>query len=118
MNIYQKIVLEILKFLEKMDNDEEFKKTCPDITAAEYLIAKANPDIKPQRLINILSGKTKRITLHTLRHTFGSTLLRHGVGIEVISKLMGHSNITITYNKYIHAIQEEEAKAMTMIRVC
>ncbi|MDY6072326.1 MAG: hypothetical protein SPI44_05595 [Bacilli bacterium] len=66
MNIYQKIVLEILKFLEKMDNDEEFKKNCPDITAAEYLIAKANPDIKPHRLINILSGKTKRITLQEL----------------------------------------------------
>lgn len=66
MNIYQKIVLEILKFLEKMDNDEEFKKTCPDITATEYLIAKANPDIKPQRLINILSGKAKRITLQEL----------------------------------------------------
>lgn len=66
MNIYQKIVLEILKFLEKMDNDEELKKNCPDITAAEYLIAKANPDIKPQRLINILSGKTKRITLQEL----------------------------------------------------
>ena len=66
MNIYQKIVVEILKFLEKMDNDEEFKKTCPDITAAEYLIAKANPDIKSQRLINILSGKAKRITIQEL----------------------------------------------------
>ena len=74
-----------------------------------------------QRSLDRLIKKTtitKRVTLHTLRHTFGSTLLRHGVGIEVISKLMGHSNITITYNKYIHAIQEEEAKAMTMIRVC
>ena len=60
----------------------------------------------------------KRITLHTLRHTFGSTLLRKGIGIEVISKLMGHANITITYNKYIHTIKEEEAKAMNMVIVC
>lgn len=66
MNIYQKIVVEILKYLNKMDSDEEFKKNCPDITATEYLIAKANPDIKPQRLINILSGKAKRITLQEL----------------------------------------------------
>lgn len=66
MNIYQKIVVEILKYIEKMDNDEEFKKNYPDITATEYLIAKANPDIKPQRLINILSGKAKRITLQEL----------------------------------------------------
>ncbi len=60
----------------------------------------------------------KRVTLHTLRHTFGSTLIRNGIGIEVISKLMGHANITITYNKYIHSIQEEEAKAMNMVTIC
>ena len=63
-------------------------------------------------------GLNKHITLHTLRHTFGSTLIRRGVGIEVISKLMGHANITITYNKYIHTIKEEEAKAMNMITIC
>ena len=64
------------------------------------------------------AGIRQHITLHTLRHTFGSTLIRRGVGIEVISKLMGHANITITYNKYIHTIKEEEAKAMNMVRVC
>lgn len=60
----------------------------------------------------------KDVTIHTLRHTFGSTLIRRGIGIEVVSKLMGHANITITYNKYIHTIKEEEAKAMNMIKVC
>ena len=52
----------------------------------------------------------KKITLHTLRHTFGSTLLRRGIGIEVVSKLLGHANVKITYLKYIHTVQEEEAK--------
>lgn len=60
----------------------------------------------------------KHISLHTLRHTFGSTLLRRNVDIAVISKLMGHSNITITYNKYIHVIQEEQVKAMNMAKIC
>lgn len=63
-------------------------------------------------------GLNRHITLHTLRHTFGSTLIRRGIGIEVISKLMGHANITITLNKYIHTIKEEEAKAMKMITIC
>lgn len=68
--------------------------------------------------ICINANINKDVTLHTLRHTFGSTLIRRGIGIEVISKLMGHANITITYNKYIHTIKEEEAKAMNMIKVC
>ena len=63
-------------------------------------------------------GIDKRVTLHTLRHTFGSTLLRRGVNIAVVSKLMGHANITITMKKYIHVLQEEEAKAMNMVKVC
>lgn len=60
----------------------------------------------------------EHITLHTLRHTFGSTLIRRGVGIEVVSKLMGHANIHITYLKYIHVLQEQQAKAMQMVTVC
>lgn len=74
-----------------------------------------------QCCLNSVSKKMKldkHITLHTLRHTFGSTLIRRGVGIEVISKLMGHANITITFNKYIHTIKEEEAKAMNMVTIC
>lgn len=74
-----------------------------------------------QCCLNSISKKmelNKHITLHTLRHTFGSTLIRRGVGIEVISKLMGHANITITFNKYIHTIKEEEAKAMNMVTIC
>lgn len=74
-----------------------------------------------QRSLDRLTRNIKsdeHITLHTLRHTFGSTLLRNGVGIEVVSKLLGHANITITYNKYIHVIKEQEAMAMNMVKVC
>ena len=56
-------------------------------------------------------------TLHTLRHTFGSTLIRKGVAIEIVSKLMGHANIMVTYNKYIHVINEEKAKAMELVNI-
>jgi integrase len=73
------------------------------------------------RSLDRITAKTdinKRVTLHTLRHTFGSTLLRKGVPIEVVSKLMGHANVTITYNKYIHVIQEQKAKAMELVCVC
>lgn len=59
----------------------------------------------------------KETTLHTLRHTFGSTLIRKGVAIEIVSKLMGHANIMVTYNKYIHVINEEKAKAMELVNI-
>ena len=83
MNIYQKISVEILKYLDKMDNDEEFKKTCPDIKAVEYLIAKVNPDISPQRLMNILSGKAKRITIKEL------CIICYALNIEITDLFKG-----------------------------
>ena len=30
---------------------------------------------------------------------------------------MGHANIMVTYNKYIHVINEEKAKAMELVNI-
>ena len=58
------------------------------------------------------------LTLHTLRHTFGRVLLRKGVNIAVISRLMGHANITVTLQNYIHVLHEEQVKAMQNVEIC
>lgn len=42
------------------------------------------------------------ITVHNLRDEFASHLVMQGVGIETVSKLLGHSNIQITWDHYIH----------------
>ena len=73
---------------------------------------------KSLRRLLRLAEIDKPVTMHTLRHTFGSVLIRRGIGVEVVSRLMGHSNVSITYSIYIHSIQEEEVKAMDEIRVC
>lgn len=57
-------------------------------------------------------------SLHTLRHTFGSTLLRRSVNIEVVSSLLGHSSASFTYKTYVHVINEEKAKAMDLVKIC
>jgi len=59
----------------------------------------------------------KTISPHTLRHTFGSTMLRKGVGIEVVSKLMGHSSIELTLRIYTHVLEEQKIKAMKAVDI-
>jgi integrase/recombinase XerD len=44
----------------------------------------------------IAAGLDKTITVHTLRHSFATHLLEHGVDIHVIQDLLGHRNIAST----------------------
>ena len=40
--------------------------------------------------------------LHALRHSFASNLYARGVEVKIISRLLGHASVEITYNRYIH----------------
>jgi len=51
-----------------------------------------------------------RISVHALRHSYGSILLSKGINIKIISELLGHAKIAITYDIYI-GIKEEEKEA-------
>jgi len=54
------------------------------------------------------------ITLHTLRHTFGSWLAIAGVPLRAIQKLMGHNSI-VTTERYAHLSGESLTSAVQKI---
>ena len=54
--------------------------------------------------------------LHALRHTFASRLFAAGEDVKTVSELLGHSDITITYNTYIHLINEQKRKAVHSVQ--
>ena len=66
--------------------------------------------------IAILCNINKRITFHTSRHTFASTVtLANNISLEVVSKMMGHTNTRMTthYAKLIDkCIGEQMDKLM------
>lgn len=59
--------------------------------------------------------KLKQTGVHTLRHTFASFLFQKKVDIKVISALLGHSSISITYNTYVHVMPEDLSDAVRAI---
>lgn len=54
-------------------------------------------------------------TPHELRHSFGSALLRNGVDIKIVSQLLGHKDISVTYNVYIHILEEQKIDAINSL---
>ncbi|OIO66716.1 MAG: integron integrase [Zetaproteobacteria bacterium CG_4_9_14_3_um_filter_49_83] len=51
------------------------------------------------------AGINKRVTSHTLRHSFATHLLEAGTNIRVVQKLLGHADVKMT-EIYIHMLQQ------------
>jgi len=45
--------------------------------------------------------------LHMLRHSAASEMIRAGVAIEVVSKMLTHANVTTTSQTYVHLDVED-----------
>ena len=63
----------------------------------------------------VFAAGIERCGTHTLRHTFASVLFNKGMDAKVVSELLGHANVSITYNTYIHLIKEQRAKAIQVL---
>lgn len=53
-----------------------------------------------------------QLTAHELRHTYGTNLRRRGVDIYSIQKIMGHKDIKMTTELYVHNEVDELKKAI------
>lgn len=51
-------------------------------------------------------------TIHSLRHTYCTILARQGVSLLDASRLMGHSNVSITARVYSHVTDNEKKNAV------
>ncbi|NHM06558.1 site-specific integrase [Flavobacterium sp. CYK-4] len=63
-----------------------------------------------------LAGIEKRLTHHIARKTFASTiLLFNDVPMEIVSELLGHSNMIVTQESYGKVVQKKVSEVMAML---
>jgi hypothetical protein len=77
----------------------------------DLVFAQQNGDpIHPERVTKrftqlVRSSGLRRTRLHDLRHARASLLLASGTDIAVVSKMLGHSSITLTADTYSHLLE-------------
>jgi integrase len=54
----------------------------------------------------------REVSFHCLRHTFSTACLRSGMDSKTLSELLGHSNVNITLNLYVHTSLEYKRESM------
>jgi integrase/recombinase XerD len=64
-------------------------------------------DIKP--LENIINSK---VYPHKFRHTFATNLVKKGVEISTVARLLGHSDIQTTISYYVNTSKKDKIKAI------
>lgn len=65
-----------------------------------------------------ITGIQKRLTHHVARKTFASTvLLYNDVPMEIVSELLGHSNMVITQESYGKVVQKKVSEAMNKLKL-
>jgi integrase len=72
--------------------------------------------IHPQSFSQVLDRKVAKldvptISLHDLRHTHATLLLKAGVPVKVVSERLGHANVAFTMSIYQHVLPGMQAEA-------
>ena len=76
--------------------------------------------VEPRNMENYFKSvvKTCQITnvnFHALRHTFATRCVELGFDVKSLSEILGHANVNITLNRYVHPSMDLKQKNMDML---
>lgn len=99
---------ELIKYIESVR---------PDVHTNNFFATKKTGGVSSVYVNRVINDTVKRlgwkkhVTAHILRHSFASNLIKNGVSLVHVQKLLGHSNLKVT-SIYTHANMEELAESV------
>lgn len=86
----------------------------------EYIITGKEKYIEPNKYRLYYNRQLKNLDLphrkfHSLRHTFATRCIECGCDYKSLSELLGHSNVSITMNLYVHPQLELKRKCVELL---
>lgn len=85
-----------------------------------YILSGKNKYIEPRtyrKYFNKVLKETKinHINFHSLRHTFATNCIKLGADYKTVSEILGHSNVNITLNLYVHPEMSQKKKCINLV---
>lgn len=97
------------------------KEFCKDKRFKDFICLDCKGDlINPERLTRAVKSVCKKhklpdIHFHSLRHSYTSVMVNHGVDMKTTQTLLGHSNFLTTANIYSHLDMKEKRLAVEKV---
>lgn len=101
----------ILDILKQEKRSEEY-----------YILSGTSKPMEPRTMQNRFKAILKNCGIrnanfHLLRHTYATVCIESGFDAKTVSELLGHSNVNITLNRYVHSSIETKRKCVDRLNL-
>ena len=98
-----------IEIFKKIKSDNEY-----------YILSNNEKYIEPRtyrKYFNkvLKESKIKPFNFHSLRHTFATNCITLGCDYKTVSELLGHANVNITLNLYVHPRYSQKKKCIDLV---
>jgi integrase len=83
------------------------------VTKYKDSIEKKKATLSPDELANYM--QLPQISFHGLRHSHATILILNGENIKVVSDRLGHKDISVTLNTYIHVMEDMKKESAQLL---
>lgn len=107
-------VVQVLRdwYKARMEERVGVEPAADDLVFVKADSSSMHPDIFSQLFDRTVAKiDVPAISLHDLRHTHATLLLKAGVHVKVVSERLGHANVAFTMNVYQHVLPGMQAEA-------
>lgn len=111
---------EAIGILKRQNEKNKKIKVIPMEWSAFVFLCKKGTPVKNSTYDTALfkicdKAQIPRFSMHVLRHTFATRCIEGGMKPKTLQIILGHSNIGITMNLYVHTTEEEKLKEIELV---
>ena len=96
-------------------NVKNFNKNTYFLTGNKHYIEPRNLQNKFKKIL--ANAKINDINFHALRHTFATRAIENGIDVKSVSEILGHSNVSMTLQKYVHISMQQKLKEINKLKL-